>query len=135
RSFEVSEATINAWKREHVEFARALKDGKRVADARVVRSLFHRAIGYEHEAVKVYLDVRTRKPIVVPYTKRYPPETSAAIFWLKNRRPDLWRDRQNVAMGRASFADRLRLARERLEQLERDRSLEQVGADASEESR
>jgi hypothetical protein len=32
-------------------------------------------------------------PIVVPFEQHYPPDTVACIFWLKNRRPDLWRDK------------------------------------------
>lgn len=97
---EVSETTINAWKRNHVEFSAALKRGKSVADATVAHSLYRRALGYEHDAVKILTvaDGNNTGSHVeeVPYIERYPPDTTAAIFWLKNRRPDLWRDKQNV---------------------------------------
>lgn len=90
----VSVRTINAWKIEHVEFGAALKAGKAVADERVERSLFARANGYEHDEV----DIRVVGGTIVqtPIRKYYPPDTTAAIFWLKNRRPDLWRDKTDV---------------------------------------
>lgn len=94
--FEVSETTINNWKQAHPEFLESLKGGKRHADARVADSLFRRALGYEHEAVKIVADAKTGAEHVVPYVERYPPDTTAAIFWLKNRRPDLWRDKKET---------------------------------------
>jgi len=98
RIFDVSESTINAWKREHVEFSEALKRGKDDADAKVAKSLYRRALGYSHRAVKIVTVAQGNNmgSVVeeVPYTERYPPDTTAAIFWLKNRRPDQWRDKQ-----------------------------------------
>ena len=89
--FEVSEQTLNNWKHEHPAFLESLKKGKAIADAEVAAKLFHRAIGYEHADVHVsnYQGTVT----ITPLTKHYAPDTTAAIFWLKNRRPDLWRDR------------------------------------------
>jgi hypothetical protein len=89
--FGVSEQTINAWKGRHPEFLESLKGGKMEADAHVADRLFKRATGYEHEAVKIMQ--YEGAVIEVPYVEHYPPDTTAAIFWLKNRRPDLWRDR------------------------------------------
>ena len=83
--------TINAWKTRHVEFVQALKAGKTEADDRVERALYHRAVGYSHEVEKpmvVDKDVR-----IVTYTERMPPDTTACIFWLKNRNPEEWRDK------------------------------------------
>lgn len=90
----VSVRTINTWKVEHVEFAAALKLGKAVADERVERSLFARANGYEHDEV----DIRVVGGEIVqtPLRKYYPPDTTAAIFWLKNRKPAEWRDKQDI---------------------------------------
>lgn len=87
----VSEGTINAWKLEHVEFAEALKNGKAPADERVERSLYHKAIGYTFESEKIFNYQGTI--VRAPYSEHVPPDTVACIFWLKNRRPDLWRDR------------------------------------------
>lgn len=92
--FGVSEQTINAWKQAHPDFLESLKAGKAFADAEVADRLFKRATGYEHEALKIVADAKTGAEHVVPYIERYPPDTTAAIFWLKNRRPDLWRDVQ-----------------------------------------
>lgn len=89
----VCETTINKWKREHLEFCEALKRGKQFSDAEVAEKLFRRATGYEHKAVKIVADAKTGAEHQVEYIERYAPDTTACIFWLKNRRPDLWRDR------------------------------------------
>lgn len=91
--FEVDEATINRWKQAHPEFCESLKAGKQIADAEVADKLFQRATGYEHKAVKIVADAKTGAEHQVEYIERYAPDTTAIIFWLKNRRPDLWRDR------------------------------------------
>lgn len=93
--FDVSEQTINTWKSEHPQFLESLKKGKEQADAIVAQSLFKRATGYEHDAVKIFNDQGS--PMVVDYVERFPPDTTAAIFWLKNRQPALWRDKQELA--------------------------------------
>jgi len=89
--FGVQESTINKWKLAHPAFSESLKTGKGMADAEVAEKLFKRATGYSHEAVKIFNDQGS--PLQVPYTEHYPPDTTACIFWLKNRRPDLWRDK------------------------------------------
>ncbi len=94
--FDVSEQTVNAWKKAHPVFLESLKRGKEHADARVAESLYRRAIGYEHPAVKIVADAKTGSEHSVPYVERYPPDTTAAIFWLKNRRPDEWREKHEV---------------------------------------
>jgi hypothetical protein len=91
--FEVSEVTLNAWKTKHPEFLKSLKVGKEEADTRVERSLYHRAIGYSHPEDKIFND--SGEPMIVPTTKHYPPDTTAAIFWLKNRKTAEWRDKQD----------------------------------------
>lgn len=94
--FNVAESTINLWKLKYSEFSESLKSGKEAADERVERSLFHRAIGYKHDAVKMFQ--AGGAVLTEQYVEHYPPDTTAAIFWLKNRRPDQWRDRreQNI---------------------------------------
>lgn len=93
--FQVNEDTINEWKKVHPEFSESLKEGKLMADAEVADKLFKRATGYSHEAVKIAASPGGDH-VAVPYTEHYPPDTTAAIFWLKNRRPDVWRDKQDV---------------------------------------
>ena len=92
--FEVEEKTINNWKEEFPDFLQSLKSGKELADAEVASKLYHRANGYEHKEDKIFND--NGIPLVVPTTKHYPPDTTAAIFWLKNRQPKRWRDKQDV---------------------------------------
>ena len=68
--FDVTEQTINNWKRDFPEFFESLKEGKEILDSKVV------------------------EPMVVETTKHYPPDTTACIFWLKNRQKEDWRDTQ-----------------------------------------
>lgn len=91
--FEVSEQTLNAWKHEHPRFLESLKKGKDQADATVAESLYKRALGYSHKAVKIGTNASTGQSVTVPYTEHYPPDTTAAIFWLKNRQKGRWRDK------------------------------------------
>lgn len=93
--FGIAESTLNLWKLQHAEFSESIKAGKATADAQVADKLFNRAMGYEHQAIKIFADAKTGSELTVPYTERYPPDTVAAIFWLKNRRPDLWRDKND----------------------------------------
>jgi hypothetical protein len=87
--FGVSVRTVSAWKTRHVDFLQALKAGKTEADDCVKRALYHRAVGYSHKVEKpMVIDKDLR---IVTYTERMAPDTTACIFWLKNRRPDEWR--------------------------------------------
>lgn len=92
--FETSEQTINAWKHAYPSFLEALKDGKARADAEIAQSLYHRAKGYSHPEDQIIRDGSDVR--IVQTTKHYPPDTAAAIIWLKNRRAAQWRDRQDV---------------------------------------
>lgn len=110
--FEVSETTINNWKSEHPDFFESIKKGKSVADAEVAAKLFHRATGYEHPED----DIRAvnGEIIITPTIKHYPPDTTAAIFWLKNRQKDKWRDKQEVEhTGEIGLIQRIQEARKR----------------------
>ncbi|WP_398457392.1 helix-turn-helix domain-containing protein [Sphingomonas albertensis] len=92
--FEVSERTLYRWKHTHPEFAAALVVGKEVADARVEQSLYRRATGYTYDSSKFHMHEGC--VIVTPYEEHVPPDTTAAIFWLKNRKPEAWRDKTTV---------------------------------------
>ena len=95
--FEVDEATINRWKIAHPEFCVSIKEGKEFADSNVAERLYQRAMGFEHdsEEIKVVSDGQGAGSSIerVPIRKIYPPDTAAAIFWLKNRQRDKWRDK------------------------------------------
>lgn len=87
--FDVSRSTINLWKIQFKGFSDALKPAKEIADSRVERALYQRAVGYSHEEDDIR--VIEGKVVVTPTVKHYPPDTTACIFWLKNRMPEQYR--------------------------------------------
>lgn len=93
---EVDVRTVYRWKHEHEEFCQALNKGKSKADERVVHSLYQKAIGYEQDAVKIFMPGGATEPVYAPYREKIAPDTTAAIFWLKNRQPADWRDKREV---------------------------------------
>lgn len=88
--FGVSEKTVRNWMRRQKPFADAVRRGKGAADLAVADSLYRRACGFSHTDVRMFR--RGSKVITRRYTRHYPPDTTACVFWLKNRRPDLWRE-------------------------------------------
>lgn len=90
----ITKTTFYRWLAEHPEFREAVKLGKEPADDRVERSLFNRAVGYEFDSVKIMQD--KGEPVIVPYREHVPPDPGAAFNWLKNRRPEQWRDRKEL---------------------------------------
>ncbi|ROI03041.1 terminase [Chryseobacterium sp. G0240] len=92
--FNVAESTINNWKKEYPEFLESIKRGKQIADANVADRLYQRALGFEHDSEEIKViegDIER-----VPVRKVYPPDPTSAIFWLKNRQPEKWRDKQEI---------------------------------------
>ena len=90
--FEVDTRTIYRWKHDYPEFCQSLKGGKDEADERVERSLYQKAIGYEQDEVKIFMPASALEPVYAPFRAKISPDTTAAIFWLKNRRSQEWRD-------------------------------------------
>jgi hypothetical protein len=86
--FGVTPRTIDNWIAGHPEFATAVREGKAVADARVARSLFQRALGHEQKVERTVWHFGKERP--VSDTLYYPPDIRACIFWLRNRQPRLW---------------------------------------------
>jgi transcriptional regulator with XRE-family HTH domain len=114
-SLGVSESTVHIWKREHPEFLQSLRLGKDEADDRVVQSLYRRATGYSFDSEKIFPPKTGKKPIRVPYVEHIPPDVTACIFWLKNRRREEWRDRHELTSPDAvSLLDVLKALAERL---------------------
>lgn len=94
--FGVEERTINGWKLEHPEFLQSLKSGKEEADARVASRLYARAMGLKVTETRMSGGGDDdESPAAVETVKELPPDTTAAIFWLKNRQPAKWRDKQD----------------------------------------
>lgn len=90
--FGVDPVTVHNWSLRYEEFANAIRVGRTHADERVTRALYGRAIGGPHKTQKAFM--YKGAPVIVEYVETLPPDTAAAIFWLKNRRPDQWRDIQ-----------------------------------------
>lgn len=94
----VSKRTILRWAKDHESFGRALTEGKGVSDAKVIRSLYQMATGYEYTEEKKVVEVDPKtgetKPVrIEKTTKHVQPSVAAQCFWLKNRQRDKWADR------------------------------------------
>jgi transcriptional regulator with XRE-family HTH domain len=87
----ISRSTLAEWKKKHSDISDALKKGKEVIDRQVENALLKKALGYRYDEV-VYEDGKEVRRI----TKEVQPDTTALIFWLKNRKPAEWRDKQNI---------------------------------------
>lgn len=102
--FGICERTLNYWKEDHESFYEAMKSGKSLADANVVERLYKRAMGYQYVEETEELVPHIEKPDVflVKYKKcvkkDMPPDTGACMAWLKNRRPDKWRETKAVEL-------------------------------------
>ena len=99
----VSKRTIIRWAKEHESFGKALSEGKAVSDARVIRSLYQSAIGYDYEEkkriVEIDKDGNTKPVKVETTTKHVPGSVAAQCFWLKNRQREKWQDRPEFYQG------------------------------------
>ena len=91
----ISERTLNNWKQKYPEFKEALNVGKIDPDDKVERSLYERAVGYFFPTVKIF-KVKGEPPCIVRFMEHVPPDVTAQIFYLKNRRPKIWRDRHEL---------------------------------------
>lgn len=87
----ISEQTLNVWKNSYPSFSESLKKGKEVIDRQVENALLKRALGYEYEEVSEKFEdgVLTERKVT---KKQVAPDTTAQIFWLKNRKTKDWRD-------------------------------------------
>ena len=94
--FDVDESTINNWKIAYPDFFESIKDGRERADARVVQSLYKRATGYTQKSQKAMQ--YQGELIIADVVEEVAPDTTAAIYWTKNRLPKHWRDKQDIAL-------------------------------------
>ena len=98
---EVSTRTVYRWKTQNESFCQALRVGKDHADNRIERSLYQKAAGFrytEQQAIKIKTGPDTEEVAVVDVDKYQVPDTTSMIFWLKNRRPEKWRDKVDHAV-------------------------------------
>ena len=108
RMMQISQSTFTLWKQDHPEFSVALKEPKRLVDDEVVSLLLKRARGYEVTESRFYTETlpdgttKTHREVI---KKQLAPDIAAIIFWLKNRMPNEWRDRQELTLPdvRAAF--------------------------------
>ena len=97
----ISRSTLNEWKNKYSVISDTLKRGKEVVDIQVENALLKRALGYTYKEVtreKVF-NVEIGQYELIPtkeVIKEVVPDTTAQIFWLKNRKPAEWRDKQNI---------------------------------------
>jgi len=96
----VAYSTLRVWRDKYPALSAALKRGKEVVDIQVENALLKRALGYQYKEVKTE-EYRVKDGPVKNVTttiKEVVPDTTAQIFWLKNRKPEVWRDKQNVEL-------------------------------------
>lgn len=86
--FEVHESTIHQWKIDYPEFSESIRRGKAIADIEVVEALRKRAVGYSYDEVKIEESEQGKKKTIT--TKEVIPDTTAQMFWLRNRHADKW---------------------------------------------
>ena len=92
--------TLYDWKERFPPISQALKKGKEIVDIQVENALLKRALGYEYMEERVEISEKDGRK-VIQTTKTALPDTTALIFWLKNRRPDVWRDKPQEKAGAA----------------------------------
>jgi len=106
--------TVSAWMVSHPNFSEAIKTARQNADAEIEKSLFHRAKGYSHPAVKIFNN--DGNALTVSYTEHYPPSEVACFFWLANRKPHMWKHRPEN--NQESPEDLRRVMRESLNEID-----------------
>ncbi|QNA83066.1 helix-turn-helix domain-containing protein [Sphingomonas sp. So64.6b] len=114
--FGVCRTTIFRWRAAYPEFAEATKLGKEVADDRVERALYERAIGYEEEAVRIYHPADAEEPVIVRYKREVRADTTAALQWLRAR-PGIWARPMPPPEEEKNIAEEIRKAMERVDRI------------------
>lgn len=92
KNIGINRTTLYDWKKKEINIADALKKGKKVVDFEVENALLKRALGYEYEEETYENGILTKK-----VKKQVAPDTTAQIFWLKNRQTKKWRDKVEIA--------------------------------------
>lgn len=91
KNMGISVKTLYNWKNKELQILQALKKGKEVVDFEVENSLFKRAMGYEYTEETYECGILTKK-----VKKQIPPDTTAIIYWLNNRKPEYWRNKHYI---------------------------------------
>lgn len=96
KNMGIAYSTFNKYKKDYIELMEALKKGKEVVDLEVEGKLYERAIGFHYTETKVTEEVNAlgQKTVRTETINKYAlPDTTAQIFWLKNRMPTKWRNK------------------------------------------
>lgn len=93
----ISRSTLSDWKTKYPDISDTLKKGKDVVDIQVENALLKRALGYEYLEQRIEVTSKGTKTIQV--LKEVPGDPLAQIFWLKNRKPQSWRDKPEAVQG------------------------------------
>lgn len=98
RNLNVGVSTFHKYKNEYIELVESLKKGKEIVDVEVENALLKRALGYDFEEVKTYIeDVDgKKKKKVEKVVKHIPADVTAGIFWLRNRKGQVWSNRDII---------------------------------------
>lgn len=101
KNLGIAVSTLNDYKNKYSEFSESLKRGKEVIDIEVENALLKRALGYKYNEVtkELIVDKETGEEelkVTKVVTKEVVPDTTAQIFWLKNRKPEEWRDKKDI---------------------------------------
>lgn len=91
KNIGINRDTLYRWKKAHSDISDALKMGKEVIDRQVENALLKRALGYTYDEVTFEDGVEVKR-----VRKQVAPDTTAQIFWLKNRKPEDWRDKREI---------------------------------------
>ena len=91
KKMDIGYSTLQAWKNKYQDIIDTLKKGKEIVDYKVENALLKRALGYEYEEITYEHGEETKRVL-----KHVLPDTTAQIFWLKNRKPQQWRDKKDI---------------------------------------
>lgn len=91
--FQVHRDTICDWKRKYSDFSDSIKRPNSIIDNQVEQALLKRALGFETEETEIIATMAGKTTRVRKITRTQPPDTTACIYWLKNRKPEQWREK------------------------------------------
>lgn len=100
----ISKPTFYEYQKKYPNFLNSIKRGKAPVDVKAENALLKRVEGFEYEETQVEYDAAAEGEKATPkkikkVTKRVVPDVAACIFWLKNRKPKKWRDKQKIEFG------------------------------------
>lgn len=102
-NMRITEQTLNVWKNKYPSLSESLKRGKEVIDRQVENALLKRALGYSYDEVTQECNEQGNMQVTKIVKKKVQPDTTAQIFWLKNRKPEEWRSKDKEVKDTAAI--------------------------------